>query len=162
MGFENILEGNANEDKKLRIIKTLRGQESIDEAIANGARLIIKKVAPFQGRKSKSAILRDRSKGEEFRAVDFRDIRIYSDNIDVVKNWTYEPCEHDFTDVAAYVIPHDIKEGEIVLVEDLIQSCQNCEHNPFEEEKLKSWKAIWFDKELTILNPPSVGVILVG
>ncbi len=141
-------------DEKLRIIKTLRGQESIDTAIAKGTNLIFRKVEPFSTVKGKYCILKNKSNGLNFKIYDFRDSKNHSDKYEIVKDWTYVYHHYNFPQEAAYVVPDDIKEGEIVLIEDLIENFLSYRDNQGGSMRLKSCEAIWKNNDLQIQYDP--------
>ena len=122
MAFWNFWKSITKREESLRKIKTIRGQKGIDKAIANGTKLIIRKVEPFSAVKGKYCIVRNKKSGKESKIFDFRDHRGYSDDYEIVKDWTYQYHNYDFPQDAAYIIPIDIKEGEIVMVDDLIEN----------------------------------------
>ena len=154
MSIWNILGSNHNNDKKLRIIKTLRGQKNIDIAFANGYYLILRKVEPFAAVKGKYCILKDKMTGEEFRINDLRDDRVYSFDYEIIKDWTYQYHNYNFPEEAAYIIPNDIIDGEIVIVDDLIENFLGYHYNQGGSDRLKSCKAIWKNNDLQILYNP--------
>jgi len=161
MAFWNFWKSNTNGDEKLRHIKTLRGQKSIDIAIANGTNLIIRKVEPFSTVKCKYCIYKNKLTGKEFKIYDFRDEIDYSDDFELVQDWTYEYYNYDFQKEAAYVIPEDIKDGEIVIVDDLIENFLGYHHNQGISERLKSCKAVWKNNDLQIKYNPDIDCIKV-
>ena len=148
-------------EESLRKIKTIRGQKSIDNAIANGTKLIIRNVQPFSAVKGKYCIVRNKKSGKDFKIYDFRDQRVYSDEYEKVQDWTYEYKNYDFPKEAAYVIPHDIKDGEIVIVDDLIENFLAYQYNQGGSERLKSCKAVWKNNDLQIQYNPNVDCIKV-
>lgn len=144
-----------------RKIKTIRGQKAIDNAIAKGTKLIIRNVQPFSAVKGKYCIVRDKKSGKEFEIYDFRDERVYSDDFEKVMDWTYQYHSYDFPQEAAYIIPNDIKEGEIVMVDDLIENFLGYHYNQGGSDRLKSCKAIWKNNDLQILYNPDIDCIRV-
>ena len=63
--------------------------------------------------------------------------------------------------MAAYVIPEVIKNGEIVLVEDLIENFLSYHHNQGGSKRLKSCNAIWKNNDFEIQYNPDVECIKV-
>ena len=159
MTFWNFWKSINKREKSLRKIKTIRGQKGIDNAIANGTKLIIRNVEPFSAVKGKFCIVRNKKSGKESKIFDFRDDRGYSDDFEIVMDWTYQYHSYDFPQEAAYIIPNDIKEGEIVMVDDLIENFLGYHHNQGGSERLKSCKAIWKNNDLQIQYNPDVGCI---
>lgn len=148
-----------NRDEKVRKIKTLRGQKKIDNAIAKGTKLIIKNVEPFSTVKGKYCLVQNKKTGKKYRIHDFRDTRSFSKDYEVIQDWTYEYHNYDFPKVAAYVIPNDIKDGEIVRVMDVIENFLSYKSNQGRTERLKSCKAIWKNNDLEIQYNPDVDCI---
>jgi hypothetical protein len=145
-----------NKQKTLRKIITIRGEDNIQKAISKGTNLIIRKAEPFTTIDGKICILRNKLTGQTTEIYDFRDERAYSDEYEIVKDWTYQYRQHEFPEEAAYVIPKDIKEGEIVFVSDLIENFLSFQHNQGRSERLQSCKAIWKNNDLEILYFPEV------
>ena len=163
MAFWNFWKSINKRRENLRKIKTIRGQKSIDNAIANGTKLIIRKVEPFSAVKGKYCIVRNKKSGKESKIFDFRDDRGYSDDYEIVKDWTYQYHNYDFPQEAAYIIPDDIREGEIVMVDDLIENFLSYHYNQGGSERLKSCKAIWNNNDLKIqYNPDADCIRVVG
>ena len=159
MAFWNFWKSITKRQENLRKIKTIRGQKSIDNAIANGTKLIFRKVEPFSAIKGKYCIVRNKKSGKESKIFDFRDDRGYSDDYEIVQDWTYQYHNYDFPQDAAYIIPNDIKEGEIVMVDDLIENFLGYHYNQGGSERLKSCKAIWKNNDLQIQYNPDVDCI---
>jgi len=161
MAFWNFWKGKKNTIDNLRKIKTLRGQKSIDNAIANGTNLIVKNVEPFSTVEGKYSIIKNKKTGKKLKIHDFRDERGYSEDYEVVNDWTYVYKKHEFPPIAAYVIPKDIKEGEIVQIEDLIENFLSYQYNQGGSKRLKSCKAIWKNNDFEIQYNPDVDCIKV-
>jgi hypothetical protein len=141
----------------LRVIKTARDKNSINRAAKNGFRPLIKKVEPSDKIRSKYAVAQNRKTGEVITIGDYRS-DFYSDSADyeIVIDWTdYYP--HNFTSpFAAYLIPKDIKKGERVLLEDLIEDYVGASWNQGDTYRLESCEAIWNGKDLEIQYDPRV------
>ena len=161
MAFWNFWKRKKSEIDNLRKIKTIRGQKNIDKAIANGINLIIKNVEPFSTVEGKYCIVKNKKSGKKFKIYDFRDQRGYSEDFEIVQDWTYKYKKHQFPHEAAYVIPKDIKDGEIVFVEDLIENLLSYSYNQGGSDRLKSCKALWKNNDLKILYNPDVDCIKV-
>jgi hypothetical protein len=155
----------------LRVIKTARDEESINRAAKNGFTPLIKKVEPSDEIRSKYAVVQNTKTGEIEIIGDFRS-KLYERNhlpsrlsrifpefktdFDIVIDWTfYYP--HNFTSpFAAYLIPQDIKMGERVLLEDLIEDYVGGSWNQGDTYRLESCEAIWNGKDLEIQYDPRV------
>ena len=107
----------------LIVIKTARNKESINEAALNGYRLIIKKVEPSSQIRSKYSVVQHIKTGEIVVLGDFRVRLDYDDdpNFKTVIDWTFYYPYNFESPFAAYLIPADLKKGERVFVEDLIE-----------------------------------------
>jgi hypothetical protein len=163
MSFWNFWKSKAMEDHQMRKIKTLRGQKKIDEAISNGSKLIYRKVEAFSAVKGKYCVVRNKKTFEEHKIYDFRDEKGYSDEFEIVKDWTYLYHKYNFPKEAAYLIPNDIKKGEIVFVDDLIENFLGYHHNQGESGRLKSCKAVWKNNDLQIqYNPDHDCMKIIG
>lgn len=161
MAFWNFWKMKIKGDKKLRKIKTLRGQKSIDIAITNRTNLIIRKVEPFSTIKGKYSIVKNKLTGKESKIYDFRDQRGYSEHFEIVKDWTYEYNNYVFPKEAAHVIPQDIKDGEFVIVDDLIENFLGYQNNQGGSERLKSCRGLWKNNALQIQYNPDIDCIKV-
>ncbi len=161
MPFWNFWKCGAEKSGRLRRIKTLRGRKSIDKAIASGAKLIFRHVEPFSALKGKYCILKNKQSGRQFEIYDFRDERAYSDEFEIVKDWTYQYEKYDFPKEAAYVIPVDIQEGEIVFVDDLIENFLGYHYNQGGSARLKRGKAVWKNNDLQMLYNPDIDCVRV-
>lgn len=163
MAFWNFWKSITKAEQSIRKIKTIRGQKGIDNAIANGTKLIIRNVETFSAVKGKYCIVRNKKSGKESKIFDFRDDRGYSDDYEIVKDWTYQYHNYDFPQEAAYIIPDDIKDGEIVMVDDLIENFLGYHYNQGGSERLKSCKAIWKNNDLQIqYNPDKDCIRAIG
>ncbi len=150
-----------NVGNQLRKIKTIRGQKSIDKARLNGFNLLLKKVEPFTVTTGKYCLLKNKLFGTKHKIVDFRDSRYYSDKYEIIIDWTYLYHEYKFPPVAAYIIPNEIKEGETVEIEDLIENFNEYTYNQGGSSRLNSARAVWEDNDLKILFNPTRDVIHV-
>jgi hypothetical protein len=143
----------------LRKIVTLRGRRKIDKASEEGAHLLFREVEPFTTVKGKFCVVRNKKTGLKTKIHDFRDNRADSSNYEIVTDWTYVYQEYHFPNEAAYVIPKDIKVGEIVFIEDLIENLTGYMHNQGGTKRLKGCKAIWNNNDLQLLHDPNVDCI---
>lgn len=139
----------------LRVIKTARDIDSINKAAKSGLKPLIKKVEPSDKIRSKYSVVQNKKTGEIKIVGDFRG-RFYSDDNDyeTVIDWTfYYP--HSFkSPFAAYLIPKDIKTGERVFVEDLIEDYIGASWNQGDTYRLESCEAIWNGTDLEIQYDP--------
>lgn len=133
----------------LRIIKTARDKSSINRAAENGYIPLLRKVGPSAKIRSKYAVVQNKKTGEinvigDFRAGFYAD----GDDFEIVIDWTdYYP--HNFrSPFAAYLIPKDIKKGDRVILEDLIEDYVGASWNQGDTYRLDSCEAIWNGKDL--------------
>jgi len=142
--------------KELRVIKTARDKDSINRAAKNGLKPLMKKVEPSAQIRSKYLVYQNTKTGEIEIIGDYRGV-IHSDehnNFEKVIDWTfYYP--HSFkSPFAAYLIPKDIKIGERVFIEDLIEDYIGASWNQGDTYRLESCEAIWNGTDLEIQYDP--------
>ncbi|MCD2453353.1 hypothetical protein GO003_023515 [Methylicorpusculum oleiharenae] len=137
------------EANSLRGIKTARDEKSINEAAQNGFFPLLKRVEKSESIKSKYAVLQNKKTGEIEVIGDFRG-DFGGRDYDMVIDFTfYYP--HNFpSPFAAYLIPRDIKVGERVCIEDLIEDFIGVRWNQGDTYRLESCEAIWNGKDFDI------------
>ena len=142
--------------QELRVIKTARDLNSINRGAKNGLKPLIKKVIPSPEIRSKYSVVQSKKTGEIEIVGDFRGGFHSDDNgeFETVIDWTfYYP--HNFNlPFAAYLIPKDIKAGERVFIEDLIEDYIGARWNQGDTYRLESCEAIWNGKDLEIQYEP--------
>jgi len=149
----------------LRVIQTGRTLESINESAKKGFKPLVKQVVPNPSIHSKFAVLQHRQTGEIEIIGDFR-MTYRMDNIDeyeMVINWqSYYP--HKFPNpYAAYLLPQNLKVGERVFLEDLIEDLVEARWNQGDTYRLRSAEAIWNGKDFEIqFNPKEDMHIRIG
>src|SRR4051794_20008461 len=111
---------NSNE---LPVIKTARNKDSINKAAKNGYRPLIKKVEPTDKIRSKYSVIQNKKTGEIEIIGDYRmGFRMDKESeFETVIEWTYYYPHNFNSPFAAYLLPKDIKIGERVFIEDLIE-----------------------------------------
>lgn len=149
---------NKNENPKgLRVIKTARDKDSINKAAKGGLKPLLKKIKPSEDIRSKYCVVQNKKTGEIEVVGDFRGGFYFTGNSDyeIVIDWTfYYP--HSFkSPFAAYLIPNDIKIGERVFIEDLIEDYIGASWNQGDTYRLESCEAIWNGTNLEIQYDPS-------
>lgn len=152
-----IWKKNSN-PKELRIIKTGRDRDIINNAARNGFKPLIKKVKPSDEIRSKYSVIQNKKTGEIKIIGDLRFDYLTDDSGDYVTviDWTYY-YPHSFkSPFAAYLIPKDIIVGEMVFVEDLIEDYIGASWNQGDTYRLESCEAIWNGKNLEILYDQNV------
>ena len=140
----------------LRVIKTARDKDSINKAAKNGFKPLIKKVEPSDKIRSKYSIVQNTITGEIQSVGDYRDDFISYENVEfeTVIDWTFYYPHNFKSPFAAYLIPKDIKIGERVFVEDLIQDYVGASWNQGDTYRLESCEAIWNGADLDIQYKP--------
>lgn len=160
---------NENTDN-LRVIKTARDKESINEAALNGYRPLVKKVVPSNEIRSKYAVLQHKKTGAIEVIGDVRS-EIYMDfslkrttDYELVIDWTFHYPYKFKSPYAAYLIPGDIVVGERVFVEDLIEDYVGVKWNQGNVYRLKGCEAIWNGTDLEIQYDPDTArqMIIMG
>ncbi len=148
-GDENI------NSKGLRIIKTGRDIDSINKAAKNGLKPIVKKIEPSDEIRSNYSVVQNKTTGEIEIIMDHRS-DIYSGankEFERVIEWTHFYPHYSEPPFAAYLIPKDIKIGERVFIEDLIEDYigASWQDNTY---RLESCEAIWNGSDLEIQYDP--------
>ncbi len=134
---------------KIRVIKTARSQESINDAARNGFYPLIKKVEKSDEIRSKYAILQHKETGEIEVIGDLRSNYSHKD-YEMVVHFTYYYPHNFLSPFAAYLIPKDIKIGEKVFLEDLIEDYIRAFWNQGDVYRLESCEAVWNGKDFDI------------
>ena len=162
MGLFNFWRKKLN-NTEIRIIKTIRGKKVIKKALEQNIKIIIKNVEPFQTVSGKYCIVKNKKSGKTHKLYDYRNPKAWDDAYEIITYWTYEYKNHEYPNDAAYVIPNDIKEGEIVFIKDLIENFIGYTHNQGYSSRLNSCKAKWINEDFKILfNPEKEKVRAVG
>ncbi|MET3981144.1 hypothetical protein ABIB62_003779 [Mucilaginibacter sp. UYP25] len=155
-------------DKNLRVIKTARSEKAINEAVAKGYWPLVKPVVPSPKIKSKYAILQDPITGQIEVIHDYRALgeSISADGTTptpTVIDFTYYYPHHFENPFAAYLIPKDLKVGEVVWLEDLIEDIVSGSWNQGDAYRLQSCEAKWDGKDLIInFKPLDDQYVMVG
>ncbi|RVU01269.1 hypothetical protein EOD41_04695 [Mucilaginibacter limnophilus] len=160
-----------NTDNSIRVVKTARNKEAINEAAAQGFWPLVKPVIPSPNIKSKFAVLQDKETGKINVVNDYRQLPITLNMpgnhpppvaSNAVIDWTfYYPYQFE-SPFAAYLIPHDIQVGETVFLEDLIEDVVGISWKQGDAYRLKSCKAVWDGRKFVLQHEPSKEVCVVG
>jgi hypothetical protein len=153
--------------KELRIIKTARTVDSINQAAKEGFRPIVKRVEPSDRIKSQYAVMQNKTTKEitiigDRRSVKFDYRLLPSDNFEMILDWSYYYPYTFESPIAAYLVPEDIEVGERVMLEDLIEDIPRSggQGNVL---RLNSCEAIWNSEEFEIkIEPKRSGVRVIG
>ena len=150
---------NADNKNNLRVIKTARDQQSINEAAAKGYWPLVKVLKANPLLQSKVKILQNPKSGIIEAIGDYRQVRWLREdetNLEPVTDWIYY-YPHNFPNpFAAYLIPKDIIIDERVFVEDLIEDFIGASWNQGSNYRLPSCEAIWDGKDLVIQYEPNL------
>lgn len=143
--------GSRNNSKGLRVIKTARDKQTINEAAKSGLKPLVKKLVPSDSIRLKYCVVQGKKTGEIFVISDYRS-PFYSDeaNCDIVIDWTYYYPYNFKLPFAAYLVPKDIEIGERVFLEDLIEDYIGASWNQGDTYRLESCEAIWNGKDFDI------------
>lgn len=142
----------------LRIIQTARTEEQINQAAREGYFPLIKKVVPSDEIKSKFAVFQDPVSGEIRVVNDFR--AAVSENR--VIDFTYYYPYSFPSPFAAYLIPKDLKVGEEVILEDLIEDFVGMRWNQGDTYRLSSARAKWTGEDFVIFHDERMIAEIVG
>jgi hypothetical protein len=151
--------------KNLRIIKTARDEDSINKAAKKGFKPLIKMVEPLAEIRSKYSVVQNKLTGEIKVVCDYRESFDDNENnqFETVIDWTFYYPHNFNSPFAAYLIPKDIKVGERVFIEDLIEDYIGASWNQGDKYRLESCEAIWNGLNLEIqLGPGSNSSVFVG
>jgi hypothetical protein len=143
--------------KELRVIKTARDEDSINNAAINGYYPIIKQIVPSDKIRSKYSVVQHKQTGQIDVLGDYRS-SYRKENIDEYKTvigWTFYYPHNFKSPFAAYLIPKDIIVGERVFIEDLIEDYIGASWNQGDTYRLESCEAIWNGKDLEIQYDPN-------
>ena len=141
----------------LRIIKTARTVDTINQAAREGFSPIVKKVEPSAAIRSKYAVMQNKSTNEIKMIGDFREKNRNlfgpKDSCEMIIDWTYYYPHKFESPIAAYLVPEDIEVGERVMLEDLIEDIPRSggQGNVL---RLNSCEAIWTGEEFEIKIEP--------
>ncbi len=152
---------NTNQNEQAappRIIKTARGKSRINEGVAAGFWPLVKRVEPSSEISTNICVYQHKESGEIKTVGDFR-AGLKMDNNDkyerVIPWFSYYPY-HFRSPIAAYLIPSDLKKGERVFLEDLIEDLVETRWNQGPAWRLKSCEAIWNGEDFEIQYNPKL------
>jgi hypothetical protein len=144
----------------LRLIKTGRDIDSINQAAKNGYRPLVKKVEPSPEIRSKYAVIQNKHTGKIALEGDYRSGSFIEGSstyeFETVIGWTFYYPHNFKSPFAAYLIPSDIIIGERVFVEDLIEDFIGASWNQGDKYRLDSCEAIWNGTDLEIQYDPQI------
>lgn len=143
----------------LRIIKTARTKEAINKAAKEGYWPLVKPVIPSPYIKRKFAVLQNSETG----GIEvINDYRATKPDMDKVVDFTFYYPHHFDSPYAAYLIPTDLKVGEMVWIEDLIADVVSGSWNQGDTYRLSSCEAVWDGSEFDLLTGKIYPLIKIG
>jgi hypothetical protein len=141
-----------NNPKNLRIVKTARTEDAINEGAREGYRPLVKPVRPSQKIHNQIAVYQHRHTGEVKVSGDSR-VAPGGEYVCVVPNRNYYPYQFP-APFAAYLLPADLIEGERVWLEDIIEDIVAVYGNQGWCPRLEACEAIWSMGDLLIQFDP--------
>lgn len=135
----------------LRIIRTARSKEAINEATKKGYWPLVKPVVRNPEIKSKLAVIQNPETGEIEVLADYRGNKLINGKpANTVIDFTYYYPYHFENPYAAYLIPSDLKVGEKVFIEDLIEDIIGSRWNQSDCYRKPHCEAIWDGKDFEL------------
>lgn len=154
------------DDEKARevlpVIGTARGRDAINAGAMAGFRPLVKRVQPSEKITSKLAVYQNRRSGEVWFSGDFRDgpPGPNPDEWDlVIPMFWYYPYAFE-EPVAAYLLPADLKPGQAVVLEDLIEDLQGVAWNQGDCSRLEATIAVWNGEDFEFHSEDNVPVMV--
>lgn len=133
-----------------RVVRTGRTVDEINAAAREGCRPLVKAVKPSDDIQSVVAVFQDPETGEVTTSSDARHART---GVKVMDYTGYYPY-HFPNPFAAYLVPHDIAVGEVVMLEDVIEDLVAVWGNQGHRPRLESATAIWNGNDFDIQFDP--------
>lgn len=174
MNLRGLIKGVKDAKSNLVVIKTARDIKSINKACLEGFFPLVKPVEPLEMIKSKFSVRQNQKTGEVEMIKDYRSDRrhratYFYDDLDEESNseqpkyetvidWTYYYPYQFNLPFAAYLIPKNLKKGQRVFVEDLIEDCIGLTWNQGDTYRLESCEAIWTGTDLEIQYDPKKNI----
>jgi hypothetical protein len=146
----------------LRLIRTGRHLEAINEAVAAGHAALFRPVVPDPRIRSKFGIVRNTGTGHFLYCQDLNAPWPFGDpaaGMEVVLDlqWYYP---HRFPPYAAYLLPNDLKEGEHVWLEDLVEDVIAGYSDQGDVFRLMACEAIWRNGDFELQCQPTRSMLL--
>ena len=150
-----------NNPKSLRVIKTARSIEEMNDAVSEGYRPLIRQVKPSKKIHNMIAVYQHNETGEVMVIGDCR--AMPSEGYTMVLDF-FNYYQYSFPEpFAAYLIPNDLENGETVWLDDLIEDVVAVFGNQGWNPRLESCEAIWLNKDFKILfDPKKDAPVLIG
>ena len=144
----------------LRVIKTARSEYAINIAAKKGFWPLVKPVIPSAKIRGKFSVLQDNKTGLIKVVSDYRSSG-GSEMSRVIGFTDFYPY-HFESPYAAYLIPQDLKVGETVWIEDLIEDLVGSRWNQGDTRRVASCEAIWDGKDLVVQYVEIKGDTVLG
>jgi len=143
--YLKILTDNSFDEKSdnLKVIRTIRGETAIKLAKHMGLKLLELRAEVSDEFKIKYKKIKHRITGEIITIGDFRADSRYSWKYKTLVDWTSKNPSKFFSPYAAYVIPKDLKKGELVLINDVITNHVSGRWNQGDVYRLSKSEATW-------------------
>jgi hypothetical protein len=143
--YLKILTDNSFDEKSdnLKVIRTIRGETAIKLAKHMGLKLLELRAEVSDEFKIKYKKIKHRITGEIITIGDFRADSRYSWKYKTLVDWTSKNPSKFFSPYAAYVIPKDLKKGELVLINDVITNHVSGRWNQGDVYRLSNSEATW-------------------
>ena len=125
------------------MIRTIRGETAIKLAKHMGLKLLELRAEVSDEFKIKYKKIKHRITGEIITIGDFRADSRYSWKYKTLVDWTSKNPSKFFSPYAAYVIPKDLKKGELVLINDVITNHVSGRWNQGDVYRLSKSEATW-------------------
>ena len=148
-------DGLKENTNNLRIIKTARDKDAINQAAKAGYFPLVKILEPSEQIRSKFAVLQNIKTGEILVPNDFRCSSGGKDYTKIIDFTPYYPYSFS-SPYAAYLIPKDITAGEHVFLEDLIEDLVGSTSNQGDKYRLPGCEAIWNGETFEIQYNPEI------
>lgn len=150
--FDEISDG-------LRVIRTIRGETTINAAKEMGLKLIELRAEVSDEFKIKYKKVKDKLTGEIITLGDFREDHYFrKSRYKTIVDWTSRNPSKFFSPYAAYIVPKDLKSGERVLINDVITNHVSGRWNQGDVYRLSKSEAIWTGRYFDIdFNSYAIG-----
>ena len=135
----------------LRVIRTIRGETTINAAKEMGLKLIELRAEVSDEFKIKYKKVKDKLTGKIVTLGDFREDHYFrKSRYKTIVDWTSRNPSKFFSPYAAYIVPKDLKSGERVLINDVITNHVSGRWNQGDVYRLSKSEAIWTGRYLDI------------
>ena len=161
--YLKILTDNSFDEKSdnLKVIRTIRGETAIKLAKHMGLKLLELRAEVSDEFKLKYKKIKHRITGEIITIGDFRADSRYSWKYKTLVDWTSKNPSKFFSPYAAYVIPKDLKKGELVLINDVITNHVSGRWNQGDVYRLSKSEATWTGEYFNIdVSSNAIGDII--